>query len=1065
MPTNTMTTAQSSLDEARRMKYLRQYGVLDTPPEQALDELTALAAQICETPIAWISLIDENSQWFKATFGLEMVESPRSASFCSHALDQRELFIVPDAAQDERFAQNPLVTGEPRIRFYAGAPLVGLEDTALGTLCVIDRVPRTLTELQKQALQVLARQVMAHLELRRQTRELVASEERLRVVTDNARVGLVLVNQDRRYTYANNAYAEILGLPSSAIVGERVQDVLPEIYEEQIAPKLARAFSGQLVMYELHKPAPAGDSYYEVRYEPRTVDGAVALVLVVITDITERKKSELVSLRLAAIVEFSDDAIIGKDLNGIIGSWNRGAEKIFGHTASEMVGSSIMRLIPNDRRDEENQILGKIKRGESVEHFETLRWTKDGRLIDVSVTASPIKDADGKPIGVSKVARDITERKSAEEALRQSEERFRDMLNGIPQLAWMAQADGSLFWYNQRWYEYTGTTSEEMEGWGWQIVQDPEFLPKVLERWKASIADGAAFEMEFPLRAADGHFGMFLTRVMPLKDAHGRVLRWFGTNTDISERRRAEQRLAELAGELSRRAEELASSREVLEAQTVMFKLVLASMGEGLIAADLEGRFLIFNDAALDMMGRGPEDLPTEQWTSHYKVFLPDGITPYPPDSLPLVRAIRGESVQVELIVQSSEARSMDVTARPLRDARGNLCGGVAVLRDVTERKRVEGALQEREEQLRLYAAHSPAAIAMLDRDMKYVVVSRRWMEVYRLEEESIIGRSHYEMFPEISKQWKEIHQRCMAGAVEKCDEEAFLRADGNINWIRWEVRPWRGADGSIGGIIIFSEDISERKAASEQIHQLNVELEQRVIERTQQLETANKELEAFSYSVSHDLRAPLRAVNGFSKIVLDKFGSQVPVDAREYLELICKGGEQMEELIDDLLAFSKFSRQSMSRQAVDSVKLVQTVLDDSVSQRQGRPIELHVGNLPPCQGDEALLKQVWANLISNAIKYTRGREPAVIEIGCQRTNNENVYFVRDNGAGFDMQYASKLFGVFQRLHDADEFEGTGVGLAIVQRIVNRHGGSIWAAAEVGRGATFSFTLEPTDQI
>jgi PAS domain S-box-containing protein len=387
------------------------------------------------------------------------------------------------------------------------------------------------------------------------------------------------------------------------------------------------------------------------------------------------------------------------------------------------------------------------------------------------------------------------------------------------------------------------------------------------------------------------------------------------------------------------------------------------------------------------------------------------------------------------------------------------------VLHDITERKRVEGALQEREEQLRLYAVHSPAAIAMLDRDMKYLVVSQRWMEVYRLEEKSIIGRSHYEIFPEISERWKKIHQRCLAGAVEKGDEEAFLRADGNTNWIRWEVRPWREADGSIGGIIIFSEDVSERKEAREKIHQMNVELEQRVIERTQQLETANKELEAFSYSVSHDLRAPLRAVNGFSKIVLDNFGSQVPVDARELLELVCKGADQMGELIDDLLAFSKFSRQAMSQQAVDCVKLVQTVLDNSVSQRQDRPIEIHVGNLPPCQGDAALLKQVWVNLISNAIKYTRGREPGVIEIGCERTNNENVYFVRDNGAGFDMQNAGKLFGVFQRLHGADEFEGTGVGLAIVQRIVNRHGGRIWAAAEVGRGATFSFTLERDHQI
>ena len=282
----------------------------------------------------------------------------------------------------------------------------------------------------------------------------------------------------------------------------------------------------------------------------------------------------------------------------------------------------------------------------------------------------------------------MRERHRVEDALHESEERFHAMLNGIPQLAWMAEADGHIFWYNRRWYQYTGTTSEEMEGWGWKSVHDPEFLPKVLEKWMASIAEGTAFEMEFPLRAADGSFGTFLTRVVPVKDADGHVVRWFGTNTDISERARAEQRLAELARELSRRAEELASSREALEAQTAMFKLVLASMGEGLIAADPEGRFLIFNDAALDLMGRGPKNIPTEQWTSHYKVFLPDGITPYPPDRLPLVRAIRGESVQVELIVQSSEDRSVDVTARPLRDARGNLCGGVAVLHDVTERKR-----------------------------------------------------------------------------------------------------------------------------------------------------------------------------------------------------------------------------------------------------------------------------------------------------------------------------------------------------------------------------------------
>jgi PAS domain S-box-containing protein len=480
------------------------------------------------------------------------------------------------------------------------------------------------------------------------------------------------------------------------------------------------------------------------------------------------------------------------------------------------------------------------------------------------------------------------------------------------------------------------------------------------------------------------------------------------------------------------------------------------SNAQGVMFWNVKGDIVTANDAFLRIVGYTREDLESGYlgWAKMT-----------PPEYIDLDRRsleeITSKGVctpyEKEFIRKDGSRVPVLVGAASFEDSSDE---GVCFVVDITARKRVEDALQDREEQLRLYAEHSPAAIAMFDHNMKYLVVSRRWMEVYNLGDQSIIGRSHYDVFPEISERWADIHLHCLAGAVEKCDEEPFLRSDGTTKWIRWEVRPWRQADGSIGGIIIFSEDVSDSKVASEKIRQLNAALEQRVIERTAELGAANQELEAFSYSVSHDLRAPLRAVNGFAKLVLDRFGSQVPVDAREYLELILKGGQQMGQLIDDLLAFSQFSRQSMNRQIVNSVKLVQTVLDESVPQCEGRQIDFRVGALPPCQADSALLKQVWVNLISNAIKYSRGREPAVIEIGCERKNDENVYFVRDNGAGFDMRYMNKLFGVFQRLHGIDEFEGTGVGLAIVQRIVNRHGGRIWAEAAVGCGATFYFTLE-----
>jgi len=243
------------------------------------------------------------------------------------------------------------------------------------------------------------------------------------------------------------------------------------------------------------------------------------------------------------------------------------------------------------------------------------------------------------------------------------------------------------------------------------------------------------------------------------------------------------------------------------------------------------------------------------------------------------------------------------------------------------------------------------------------------------------------------------------------------------------------------------------------QIQTFNQTLEHRVEARTAELEVANKELEAFSYSVSHDLRAPLRAVDGFSQAVLEDYGSKLPAEGHRYLQIIRDGAQRMGVLIDDLLTFSRLSRMDLVRQKVQNRALVDEALRELNSQSDGREIDWRIAELPPCEGDPALLKQVWVNLLSNALKYTRKREAVRIEIGSRRENNQDVFFVRDNGTGFDMQYADKLFGVFQRLHRAEEFEGTGVGLAIVQRIVHRHGGRIWAKAAVDRGAEFSFTL------
>jgi signal transduction histidine kinase len=308
---------------------------------------------------------------------------------------------------------------------------------------------------------------------------------------------------------------------------------------------------------------------------------------------------------------------------------------------------------------------------------------------------------------------------------------------------------------------------------------------------------------------------------------------------------------------------------------------------------------------------------------------------------------------------------------------------------------------------------------------------------------------------------------RDLATSVESSRLQTFKRSDMEIKALAKKARDLASS--------MESSRIQTLSQSDNEIRTLNEELDQRVLQHMAQLEASNKELEAFSYSVSHDLRAPLRAIDGFSRIVLEDYSAPLAPEGKAYLQMVRDNTRQMGQLVDDLLAFSRLGRQPLTKHAADPKKIVRRCLEEMTKEMEGRHVDIAVGDLPSCNADPTLLKQVWTNLISNALKYTRKRENACIEIGCYTAprlaadeqasspNNaapEVVYFVKDNGTGFDMKYVGKLFGVFQRLHRAAEYEGTGVGLAIVQRIVQRHSGRIWADSIVNQGATFSFTLE-----
>jgi PAS domain S-box-containing protein len=292
---------------------------------------------------------------------------------------------------------------------------------------------------------------------------------------------------------------------------------------------------------------------------------------------------------------------------------------------------------------------------------------------------------------------------------------------------------------------------------------------------------------------------------------------------------------------------------------------------------------------------------------------------------------------------------------------------------------------------------------------------------------------------------------------------EVFVRNSGldRAIWLEMSSSPLRDKDGAVCGGMVAFRDITQRKADELEIRKLNEGLEERIATRTSELEAANRDLEAFSYSVSHNLRAPLRHIAGFARIMVKECGPELPVEARAYLQRIEDAVRRMGLLIDALLALAKLGRRPLKLRHME----LNTILNDAISVLQseiaGREVEWRIAGLPQLRCDPNLVSQVFQNLLGNALKYSRGRAPAVIEVGSiQEPDKPAIIFVRDNGAGFNMRYAKRLFSAFQRMHTEAEFEGTGVGLATVHRIIQKHGGSVWAEAEENHGATFYFTLQ-----
>ncbi|MDO9532673.1 MAG: DUF3365 domain-containing protein [Deltaproteobacteria bacterium] len=502
-----------------------------------------------------------------------------------------------------------------------------------------------------------------------------------------------------------------------------------------------------------------------------------------------------------------------------------------------------------------------------------------------------------------------------------------------------------------------------------------------------------------------------------------------------------------LAGrQISASAAEAMVAQEAAAAATMAVQTV-DGMLDGVIITDLRGRITHTNKALTEYFGWGREvvgELATKLVVDRDAAKLLPALTA-------CLEQGYARDLEGDLLTKDRREVPVLVNASLITDPQGRPLGVIWAIRDITALRRAEMALETERRRLFSLLEELPAYVYLKAPDYSIKFANRFFRE--RIGDPG--DRPCYEVLHGCAAPCKDC-QAMQVLTTQEPQEREWVHRGGRT--YRAYDYPFADSDGS-PLVLELGIDVTEKKKAEEKVLQLNEELEQRVKRRTAQLEAANQELESFSYSVSHDLRAPLRAIDGFSRILLKDHADRLDGEGQRLLGIIRANTQNMGQLIDDLLAFSRLGRREVKAADLDMETVVRNVVGELQNTLGNRTVEWDLKPLPATRADRALMHQVWVNLLDNALKFTRLKEAAIIEVGCRPAGDEDIYYVKDNGVGFDMQFAHKLFGVFQRLHRYEEFEGTGVGLALVQRIVQRHGGRVWAEGQVNGGACFSFSL------
>ena len=720
----------------------------------------------------------------------------------------------------------------------------------------------------------------------------------------------------------------------------------------------------------------------------------------------------------------------------IIMSANQSLCELTGYSEEELVGKSARQLYETEQEFEQagRDLYSNLSLS-GKNSLETRMRRKDGRIITVKLSMA-VLHAEDPAGGYAGTIEDITERRKAESALRESEERLRLALMAANQGLWdlnllTGQAQVSPEYEMMLGFD-PGELEVTLSSWSEALhPEDRQRTGKVFDDYLSG--NSGEYRVEFRQRTKSGEYKWLLSmgKVVAF-DKDGSPVRMVGLHTDLDHRKRMEEAL-----------------------QRTQFCVDHSREAVSWIASD--GRLVYVNEAACEMLEYSRKELlemsifdvvpqfSRESWDEHWGMRLRTG------------------SALVEILHETKTGRIFpaEVSVNVVHFAGQAFLS--AFTRDISERKEAERSLRESE-----YLLSKSQQVARLG-SYYFDALSGKWIGSPMLDELLGIDGS----YPHDTNGWIELVHPEQKEEMRRYLEDHVISKHNTFNKEYRIVRDRDGGEvwvhglgelefdesGNILRMIGTLQDITERRLAEEEIRSLNEELENRVLQRTAQFEAANRELEAFAYSVSHDLRAPLRAVDGFTRILLEDHSSSLNDEGRRVCGIICEEAQRMGGLIDDLLTYSRMGRIELIQGVIEMESLAISVFHELTTDEDRKRIEFRVGPLPSAVSDGTMLHHVWSNLIGNAVKFTSKRERAIIEVGADQNENETIYYVRDNGAGFDMRYSQKLFGMFQRLHNVREFEGTGVGLAIVQRLVQRHGGRIWAWGEPDKGAAFYFTI------